>query len=1354
MKLNFNFLGQFVKVILIALNSFTVLSQQKIPFHRISTSQGLSQSTIYCSFQDSHGFLWFGTSEGLNRYDGYGFKVFRHILNDKNSLNSNDIFSIGEDASGNIWVGTRTRGLSILNIETLKFDNKINISGSYNLSNVGISTIIKDKNSDIWFSTGGLGLFKQDHRTKKIIKINTGEIDSKNISTAYLDKKGFLWFGTNKLQLHKFENDRIINTYHLGKQYQIPNIYLSGISEAASGKMYFTTSHFGLFSLDENEKIVKNIVFNPKIIDAENNMKGIVCDKENTLYISTNNGLLIIPNENTDQLIHQIANSSKRFELSTHALQSIMLDKNQNIWVGTWEGGINVFYRKQPTFSLLRHEAGVINGPLERKITSVAANNTSIWLGTNIGLSEYNRKTQTWLHFNQNKLSGNDINSLRYDAEGDLFISAYQRPLTLYFSKTKQFKNYIIPEMKSGGSINTFAPEKSGQMWIGTKNNGIYLFDKKTGEFDPIHKKFPALNWNISISSVLHDNQNRLWIGTTTDGIYVLNLAHGTFKKYLNGAEGHNLSDEHILALFQDKKGRIWVGTNGGGLNRFDDKTQKFSAVSEQDGLPNNTIKAILEDDKGNLWLSTNQGICNYNFEKNSFQNYTEQDGLQGKEFGRGVRSFNTNGELFFGGSNGLTYFHPHNLLNKPSQAPKIIFSDLKLFNKSIDKIGEKSPLKKNISLTNQLELKYNQSVFTVEYLALDFQQLKNYQYAYKLEGFDNDWNYVGYQRSASYTNMPDGNYTLKVKSTNNEGLWTENTASLKIKILPPWYRTIWAYLLYILALLTSLYIWRRVIRIRERLKADIRIQRIEAQKIKEIEVAKSNFFTNISHEFRTPLTLIISPIQQLLQNSNENKQSTLSQTHQIILKNAQRLLRLINQILDISKIESGNMKLEVSKSDLVEFLNSIAISFKTLAEKNNINYTINFQHQHRYCFFDKDIIEKITYNLLSNAFKFTPNGGSIDLSLTIKNQILTLAVADNGIGMDAETTSHIFERYYQAGNKKEPKSIGTGIGLALTKELVELHLGTIEVQSSLAAGSKFVVTLPISAEKFDTLQIKEHFNFQPEFDDPIYKPTKLPNAEFSLENDAPLILIVDDNQELREYLVGIFENKFKIEEAENGKIGYQKALETMPDIILSDYIMPIMDGAEFCKAVKTDEKTSHIPFLMLTSKKNNETIQASYEIGADDYILKPFNASLLVKKIENIIKARQILKEKFGKLIQEIPENVFHNETDEKFFKKAIGIIETYIDDASFDVTELENQLNMSKMQLYRKLKGVSNLAPNEFIRNIRLKRAAAIMQNTSMNVSEIAYAVGFNDPAYFARCFRKEFGKAPTDFMNRKVN
>jgi signal transduction histidine kinase/ligand-binding sensor domain-containing protein/DNA-binding response OmpR family regulator len=1328
-------------------------SKKELAFFRISTAQGLSQSSVFCIHQDKQGFLWFGTAEGLNRYDGYNFKVYRHNFNDETSLIGNEIISITEDNQARLWIGTRTTGLSVFDPKTQKFDNNFGKNLGYHLNTGGVATITNDQNGHIWASTSTYGLLKINSATGQITKIAPRHKPELGLSAAIAVTKNMLLVANEKYEILVFENGKLQQTLQLKAVSGIKNGYISGLTKAPNGLIYVSTSTDGIYTLNTKSKEIKNVFYQKNTIGGVNNVKKVIIDKAGDLLAATDNGLIIFPQQNLNKAIHQEANSIKRYALSSKALLSIFEDKNSNIWIGTWEGGINVSYRQPSPFALVRQETGQINGPLERKITSVAATSNEIWLGSNSGLSRYNRSTEQWSHYNEHQLGGSDINALKIDHNGDLFISPYQGNLSVFFKKNNSLKQYNFKAVRNSGtsSISTFALEKTGKMWVGTYGSGLYVFDKKTGEFQPFQKPFEGhTNWP-AISAILHDHRNRLWVGTSTSGLYQYNFETKKWKLFNAQVKAsNNLSHDHILTISESKNGQIWVGTNGGGLNSFQEKTEKFRTITVEDGLPNNTIKSIVEDNSGQLWVSTNLGICMYNPSKGTFKTYSEADGLQGKEFGRNVGTKNSNGELFFGGTNGLSYFNPKKLQTPRNQIPKIVFSDFKLFNKSVEIGAKNSPLQKHISLSNEITLKNNQSVFTIEYAALDFQQLKNYQYAYMLEGFDKDWNEVENIRIANYTNLHEGKYIFRVRSTDNYGYWTKNDTTLTINILPPWYRTIWAYLLYLLMLAGALYFWRRIILIKEKLQTEAKIERIEAKKIRELDEAKTNFFTNISHEFRTPLTLIISPLQQLMQQKNDNlSKGEVEQKHGLILKNAQRLLRLINQILDISKIESGNLKLEITKNDIVEFLNSIALSFGPLAKSKDIDFQTNIKCKLRYVYFDRDILEKVTYNLLSNAFKFTNQNGRISFEASVHNNQLLLVVADSGIGMNAENLEHIFDRYYQANGRIERKTVGSGIGLALTKELVELHKGSIEVDSIENKGSAFTIKLPIGYENFDPVLIKENFDFEPKLELDKGANLPIPSTEIVLENDGPVLLIVEDNDELRDYLSSLFTNFYKVILAADGEQGLKMALEHMPDIIISDYIMPNKDGGQLCHSLKADERTSHIPFIMLTSRQAPQIIEKSYEFGADDYILKPFNSQNLVKKVGNILRSRRQLIAKLGTGTSLLNNITKHESSEQRFLNKITEIVEENIQDPAFDVSMLEDKLAMSKMQLYRKLKAISNLAPNELIRSIRLQKSVKLLSSQEMNVSEVAYAVGFNDPAYYARAFRKEYGKAPSDYL-----
>jgi signal transduction histidine kinase/DNA-binding response OmpR family regulator len=677
------------------------------------------------------------------------------------------------------------------------------------------------------------------------------------------------------------------------------------------------------------------------------------------------------------------------------------------------------------------------------------------------------------------------------------------------------------------------------------------------------------------------------------------------------------------------------------------------------------------------------------------------------------------------------------------------------LFNKPVS-IGEDSPLEQDISVTEEIVFKSSQNVFAIDYVALDFQQLKNNQYAYIMEGFDKDWNYVGKQRTASYTNLNPGTYTFKVKATNNDGVWNEKPAEIQVVVLPPWYRTWWAFFLYAMMLVAALVFLRRVIEMRERFKSDLRLKEKEKEQIRELDKLKTNFFTNISHEFRTPLTLIISPLERFFAENPDLPEKQKSQ-FKLIHRNAKQLLKLINQLLDLSKLEAGKFTPEISQSDIVEFLEKITFSFKNLAEQKQIDLTFVTEPKQLMAFYDADILEKVVTNLLSNAFKYTPEKGKIEVSLEPTYQLdgqldkVQILVKDTGSGISPQHISNIFNRFYQIQESTQPQIVGTGVGLALCKELILLHRGDISVASIPQEGSTFKVILPASASSFERSWIKETTKEIGIETLTVLKKTVPKNDKSSINSEKPIVLIAEDNEELREYIKEVLSDNFEVLEADNGKLAWEKALNYIPDLIISDWMMPELTGVEFCGLVKENVKTSHIPVIILTSKSNNESKIVGWEVGADDYITKPFNANLLEVRVKNLLEIRRKLRERFTQEVEIQPKEITLNTADEHFLERAIRTVEENIDNPAFDIQQLESELKMSNMQLYRKLKSLTNLSGNEFIRNIRLKRAVQLLETESYTVSEIAYKVGFNDPSYFTRIFKKEYGKSPSEMRDK---
>jgi signal transduction histidine kinase/DNA-binding response OmpR family regulator len=832
-----------------------------------------------------------------------------------------------------------------------------------------------------------------------------------------------------------------------------------------------------------------------------------------------------------------------------------------------------------------------------------------------------------------------------------------------------------------------------------------------------------------------------------------------TFRSYrYNPNDSSSLSSNLINAIYEDSRHTLWIGT-WAGLNRFNPLTGTFKAYRKEDGLADNVVYGIIEDEDGNFWVSTNQGISKFDPVHISFENYNTADGLQAQEFIRGSFLKSRSGELFFGGVNGFNSFFPKAILSNPN-IPPVYVTNFWIYNELMKPGAPNSPLKSNITETESIVLPYTQNEFTFEFAALNYSQAFKNRYSYYLEGYDKAWHDAGSQRRASYAKVPPGVYTFRVKASNNDGIWNESGTALKIIVRPPWWKTSWAYCAYTI-LAVALFLWYRQNLInRERLKNDLKLEHLELTKMQEMDKLKSTFFTNISHEFRTPLTLILSPIKDMLAGDFKGD---VKKQYQMVIRNGERLLRLINQLLDLSKLGAGSMKLKVVRLDIIQFLKPIVSAFESYAERSHIKFLFEYPVAPLWVYIDPDKFEKIITNLLSNAFKFTREG-EIKLSVKIVsepdspkldvNEFLEIAVTDSGAGIPQEFLSSIFDHFYQVAHHSN--SEGTGIGLSLTKELVELHKGKITVVSTQGKGSTFSVQLLLGKDHFKESEIDES-------DGPIFEHQKfvagidlsrpLTTTEDQEGHETlPKLLIVEDNQDMRSYIAQSLQSHFSIVEAKDGKEGIKKGLEVIPDLIISDVMMPEMDGVALCKAFKTNIYTSHIPLILLTAKADLESRIEGLETGADEYLSKPFNSVELQIRARNLIRSREILRERYTaskKLILE-PKEISITSLDEKFLKNIIQVIEENMSDSSFRVETLAKQLEMDQMAMYRKIKALTGQTAVEFLRTLRLKRAAQLLRQQKLTVSEVTYLVGFNDLQYFRTCFRKLFGVSPSEYMS----
>jgi signal transduction histidine kinase/DNA-binding response OmpR family regulator/streptogramin lyase len=962
--------------------------------------------------------------------------------------------------------------------------------------------------------------------------------------------------------------------------------------------------------------------------------------------------------------------------------------------------------------------------------------------------------------------------------------------------------SYFKPEPNLEGTpaqaVYDIFEDRAGEIWIATPAYLMRL-DRATKNFvryryaseDPV-----TIDQN-AFACIHQDRRGRFWLGTAEGLLHFdprsSSEANGVFQRYSHEpANPSSLSHNVVRAICEDPddpENILWIGTAGGGLSRFDMRSESFSHFTTKDGLPNMVIYAILNDNDGNLWMSTNHGLSRFHPRTRVFKNFDAGDGLQDNEFNAGSYFKSASGELFFGGINGFNAFYPEDIRDNP-HAPPVVFTDFQLFNQPASFTDKNSPLAAPINETKELTLAYDQNVFSFEFAALDYTDPAKNRYRYRMENFDKAWRENGTSRTTTYTNLSPGKYVFRVQGSNNDGVWNEEGASIKIIITPPWWQTWWAYTLYVLVFTAILYGLRRYEMNRQQLKHQVEVERLQAERknweaarLQALDQLKSRFFANISHEFRTPLTLILGPVEQeMAAAADERSRRNL----QLVKTNAQRLLRLINQLLDLSKLESGKMQLRAAAGDLVAFLQNLVVSFAPLAERKRIALRLESTEKKLLVYFDRDKMEKIFSNLLSNALKFTPEGGSVEVEVAVGSSngssqwratatataTATVTVSDTGIGIPPDRLPFIFDRFYQVDTSSTRQYEGTGIGLALAKELVELHRGTISVASVEGQGTTFTVQLPLGKDHLapeEVLEISEQYSVAQASSPADMRSALHPFAEndqLSVDNDQlamtsgqppatsdePIILIVEDHAEMRRFVRNELASAYRVLEAGDGEAGWEQALETIPDLVISDVMMPKMNGYELCRRLKTDERTSHIPVILLTAKADQPDKLAGLETGADDYLSKPFDRQELAARVKNLIALRRKLRERFARQLTLKPSEVAVESRDEAFLKKVMTVIEEHMGDEKFEVDMFCRSVNMSRAQLQRKLKALVNQSPMELVRSMRLERAADLLRQNAGSIAEIAYQVGFSNQAHFTRSFHEHFGLPPSEYKKGK--
>ncbi|MCX6267334.1 MAG: ATP-binding protein [Bacteroidetes bacterium] len=1361
-----NILRSLSFIILISLSELAAGQGGNLFFRHLTTNDGLSNNTVYAINEDTLGFIWVGTRSGLNRFDGHSFKVY----DNSNGLRNVFINTIFRDSKGRIWVGTQGGGLSRYEYETGSFTSYVNDPLQPNsISHDDVQAIVEDPQGNLWIGTHEGGLNMLDVATNVITRIPLSKIlpagyRIERINTMLMESDTLIWIGTlNGLFTYNpvkksiapfLINNSPVNARILALFNEYPNkIWLgtqSGIikiDKRAHVAEYVTSGKTGLSS--------------DLVVDIKRNSDG-------RILIATDGGGLNIYDPVSGKYSVYMNNPNAANSISNNSVYAIFIDSFKGLWVGNYIGGINYYSEYDWKFQPVKHE---LNDPQSLSDNHVRCfyqdRQGTLWIGTLGGLNEYDPSTGRFRIYTAdrkdvNSLGSNSVLSIYEDHDGKLWVGTFGGGISILDKRSRTFRKFRHRDDPTGSldkaNIYSILESSGNKLYIGSLG-GIYLLDRNTDRM----KRFMSSNSQLSNNTVkvlCRDKSGNIWAGTN-QGINKLNNETGEVKVYLHSNNNSNsLSNNRILSIIEAKDGLLWIGTEGGGVSVFDPKSERFHAITSAEGLPDNVVNSVLQDDLGMFWLATNKGLVRYESATGKMRIYTSADGLQANEFNQNAGLRGWDGNLFFGGINGYNILSPGNLIADFSPH-KVILTELYISNKLVQPGDENSPLKKQLFLEKRLTLSYETN-FEIDFAAVGFINKGKYQYSYYLKGLSTTWTEFREIRSANYSNLPPGLYTFMVRARNNDGILNETPATIELRIMPPMWKTWWSFTLYAIIFIGLLLLLMRYNSSWIRVKNQLILERKEKEQIEELNQMKLGFFTNISHEFKTPLTLILGSLHNLKTSGHLNQSGTLLNVE----KNAQRLLILINQLLEFRKAENGLMKLKTTKGNIIHFLSGIKDHFAEFARMKEVQFELNITGNIPEIWFDAEKVEKIMYNLLSNAFKFVYPGGKIEINVTFRELepsreihsqrgYIEIEVKDTGQGMSQEDLKNIFNRFYHESKdlNKTQNTEGSGIGLAYSKKLVELHHGEITVQSEKGEGSSFIVRLPAGKDHLADDEIKEEVNFQLKLDYPGLAGViqdAVPETEKApvVNENMPILLVVDDNPMICNVIAEKFQQDYQVITARNGIEGLEKARKYVPDVIISDVLMPGMDGIEFCRNIKDDLLTCHIPVIMLTAKSDDDSHLQGITTGADAYISKPYNPDILQATLLNLVNSRKVLRNKFYGKEQFIPSEVVSNKMDEKLLNKLIGMIEESSEEESIDITNLCREIAMSRSALYRKLKALTGNSIQDFIRMVKLRKASRMLLETTFTISEIAYQSGFSNTKHFSTSFKKQFGKTPSEY------
>ncbi len=1353
-----------VLIVIFSLNLFGQKNGSKL-IRKYTTEQGLSSNYIYRLIQDNQGFIWIGTEEGLNKFDGKNFTLFstkkgRYLM----SNNRTQALLLAPD--GNIWAGT-SNGLNIYDYSSdsiiIVKDNTTPLKLIYN--DITFMRMSPD-NQKIWIGTYGNGVHFFDWNKKTFNRLILPVVKpleaTLNVMNILEDDNKRLWIGTQHNGIYRYNlSKKTIEHFNLNNNSEFIRI----IFQDSFRRIWIGTSN-GCYIYNETTNLFDLVTYP---LGLSNTSISIINeDKDGNIWLG---GEMLLVNFSVRSFslkekfpFQSYSEGESNSKLNSFSLSSLLFDRDNNVWIGTVWGGLNMMQGTTPKFKLFKHQAEEINTLPKSPVISVCKyKQDELLIGTNgMGLYKMNMNSNDFVKFNiNNKVSQYIFQAILVDSQGDTWLGTYKNGILKLNNKGQYERGYIYNELDvfslPSNDVRCLFESKKNELWIGT-SNGLVKLNIKSGKIE----ERINLSKRIDIRSITEDNENVLWIGTYGAGVITYNPAN---KSVNNNPIPNNPLIVSDILINGDS---IWIGSQGMGLIFFDKKLKNRISYVENDGLSSNYIRSLMRDKEGSIWLGTSKGISKLNLLTKEVLNFNSQDGVQSFEFAERCATKLSDGRFILGGLGGINVFNPLEV-QKNDRCPKVIFTKLSVFGQVITPSNNKklkSPLRSNITIADLIELKYNQSVFSIEFIGINYNATQKIQYAYFLEGSDKRWNYLGNQNVVTFRNLAPGNYVLRVKASSPDGVWNdENYSKLSIIVEPPIWKTWWAYLIYFILFVSALYFTWQLLTLRIRTTNTLKIERAKREKDEELHQEKLQFFTNISHEFRTPLTLLIGPLEKLqMQEVDEKKNKQIN----LMLRNAKRLLLMVNQLLDFRKAEKGQMSLKVQYLDIVAFIREIIMSYEEIKVKKNIQLEFVFEESIMMTWFDAEFIDKSLFNLLSNAFKFTPDFGSININIcsekdTNGKKLIEIAVADNGIGIREEDIDNIFERFYQ-GKVKSGMQVGSGIGLHLTRNLVELHHGSIRVKSIPNLKTVFTISIPSDESGYNANELSEERSILNQQLNPetLFNTIDPKNRFSENESNEKLykILLVEDNQDIRSYIIDILREKYFVDQAENGVIGLKLVSENEYALIITDLMMPEMDGIEMCKQLKSSIETDHIPIIMLTAKDSIESRIEGINVGADSYISKPFHPEHLQVRVNKLIEQRELFKERFSKITTfgKLQKHLIVSKSlDDQFLKKAIELTINKMVDTDFNGDALANDLFISRMGLHRKIKALTGQSTGEFIRNIRLKKACELLVIPGKNISEVCYDVGFNSPSYFTSCFTESFKMTPSEYVkdvNKKNN